>query len=319
MTTTAAYVTASYTRYLVETSATVADIGQESEIVFVYNITQNVGAVIDYNGADYHAMLTEGVLPNIGETYSSWSQYAPGSVEHPNLKLARCRSINFQSIKQGGGGCNATVVFRTLAAYDPLTYPDTAPQNQADVILQLPSNIEYNASLRSMPLYRKTWTTQPPVSLDETAADIGGTAASANKGNMAVEVPQVRLRLRLIRDATAAKMEDNATIVTGYLNKINTQTFYNFPAGTVICEGFNMIHLNHEYYEVVIDFIYDAYAHHEQVPKMRPDGKIDINSNGDPVEVKWKRVARTGADFNQITAFDANLGVLIARGYWDLP
>lgn len=306
-----------YKRWLVEATTTVADIGQQSEVTFVYVIMEKIGAVIDFNGPDYWQMTAEQVIPMIGDGLASWQSYVPGSsVPHPTLQLARCRSITFQSLKQGGGGCQATVVFTTMAAVDPDTYPDVDPQNQGDVIVQLPSNIEYNASMRSMNVFRQTWTVAPPTNAN-TSAEIGGTAANANKGTMVVEVPQVRLRLRLMRDASVAQMKDNGSSVTTYLGKINSQTFFTFPAGTVVCEGFNMIHLNHEYYEVIVDFLYDAYAHHEQVPKLRADGKIEINSSGEPVEVKWKRIDRTSADFNNLIA-DPNIGALIERGWWDV-
>jgi len=308
--------TQDYKRWLVEASTTVADIGQQSEVTLVYVIMEKIGAVIDFNGPDYWNMTAQQVIPMIGDNLDSWQNYAAPYVIHPALRFARCRSITFQSLKQGGGACQATCVFATMAAVDPATYPDIDPEDQNDVIVQLPSNIEYNASMRSMNVFRQTWTVAPPTNAN-TSAEIGGTAANANKGTMVVEVPQVRIRLRLMRDATVAQMKDNGTQVASYLGKINSQTFMTFPAGTVVCEGFNMIHLNHEYYEVIVDFLYDAYAHHEQIPKLRADGKIEINSNGEPVEVKWKRIDRTTADFNNLIS-DPNIGILVERGYWNI-
>ena len=87
----------------------------------------------------------------------------------------------------------------------------------------------------------------------------------------------------------------------------------------MLCEGVTVSKTGAgtEYYEVIFEFLYDFWAHHEQVPTCTPDGRPTQGSTG-PSEVKWKRVGRDTADFNNIygSPADAVLKNLIEKGYW---
>lgn len=220
----------------------------------------------------------------------------------------QCRSIEFEAGKNGACICNLT--FSGNVAIKPSTLTGATPY------AHLPAYCEYNASLRTTEIWRRGWTTTPPTAADATG-DIGGFELASTKGGVPTEVPQVRIRLRFVRDADAASMLSQATTVTTYIGKINSQTFMGYPAGSVICEGMNMVHLNQEYYETVLDFLYDSFNHHSQVPDLNPDGTVKETASGEAEVVKWKRITRTSTDFNAIFGGNATLKAIVEKGYWD--
>ena len=91
-------------------------------------------------------------------------------------------------------------------------------------------------------------------------------------------------------------------------------------AGYVICEGVSIVRTTHEYYLVSFDFLFDPYAHHSQVAELDGDGKVKTATVGGvanaAADVRWKRLARTATDFNNIFASDATLKALVEKGYW---
>lgn len=313
------YSTATYNRYLTNSSTTTSDIDGTTTCVLVYTIERKDKTVIDYNGADYDLMITEGVLPNIGKDMLSWSGSSRGPQE-----TARLREIEFSSNKVGN--CTATCRFTTLYATHPKTIDPAHTQptgNAPAAYFHLPSNVEYSASLRSMRTWRRTWATTPAslAAVDISPSDIAGFAASGGQQGMITEVPQVRIRMRFVLDATVTKMVDQYAQISAYIGKKNSVAFLNFPVGSVICEGITMGHLQQEYYEIILDFLYDDYYHFEQVPDYMSDGTLDINSLGNARTVKWVRTTRSTADFNLIygTAGPAAtwLKNQVERGYWD--
>jgi hypothetical protein len=62
--------------------------------------------------------------------------------------------------------------------------------------------------------------------------------------------------------------------------------------------------------------LYDAYYHHEQVPIVDADGKPKRTSAGELADVRWKRLPRSSADFNNIFAGDTRLKARVEKGYW---
>jgi hypothetical protein len=108
-----------------------------------------------------------------------------------------------------------------------------------------------------------------------------------------------------------------ATTLANYMGKLNSAIFMGAPIGTVLCEGVSVSKTGAgtEYYEVIFEFLYDFWAHHEQVPTCEPSGRPLLGSTG-PSTVYWKRVARDSANFNAIYSGDAVLTNLIEKGYW---
>lgn len=313
--------TTSYQVYFISSVAKMADLGGESEIVQVYLIRRHDDATIDYNAQDFTDMDIEGAIPQIGSLFTAWQ---PTSDHGAGWQaLARCRGYIFETVNPGR--CKVTITWTTMAAGDPKTFATfTNPPNPA--MMFLPSSVEYQASTRSDKVWRVGSATSspvmilPPATADKTTADIGGTAINYKEG-VDVQVPQVRFRMRLMRDASIAGMKDQFAQVASYLNKMNSAIFFDFPIGSMICEGVNMVKLENEYYEVIFDFLYDAYYFHSQVPEMEPWGDVAITAGTPPTlkRVDWKRHIYTTTDFNAIfsaSAPDVALKAYLEKGFW---
>lgn len=294
-------VTANFVRTLINHQSVYTDIDGQTTTTIAYHVRRLDDAVVEYDGADYKRLQSEGIIPALGQTYVSWA-----GVSSAQLTFAKCRNIEFDASKTGT--CIVTVGFTTPIAIKPNTLQGTP-------YALLPAHCEFATNIRTMETWRRGWTTPPPAASD-VSTDIGGFELTSTQGGIPIEVPQVRLRLRFIRDAEVASMLSQATTVTTYIGKINSATFFGYPAGSVICEGMNMVHMQQETYEVVIDFLYDPYNHHEQVPTLNPDNTIKENAAGEAAEVKWKRITRTSTDFNAIFGGDATLKAFVEKGYW---
>lgn len=313
--------TTSYQVYFISSVAKMADLGGESEIVQVYLLRRHDDAVIDYNAQDFSNMNDEAAIPLIGSLFSDWQS----SSDHGAgwQALARCRSYIFETVNPGR--CKVTITWTTMAAGDPKTFA-TWTSGTNPVQMLLPSSVEYQASTRSDKVWRvgsassSPVMTLPPPASDKTTVDIGGAAINYKEG-VDVQVPQVRFRMRLMRDASIAPMKDQFAIVTSYLNKMNSAIFFDFPIGSMICEGVNMVKLENEYYEVIFDFLYDANYFHSQVPEMEPWGDVAITAGTPPTikRVDWKRHIYTTTDFNAIftaSASDIALKAYLEQGFW---
>lgn len=324
-------VTTSYEIFFVSSTETNGDFGQQSEIVQQYIVRRLDEGVVNYNGEDLNGMYVEGAIPTIGTLYLDWD---PASERGTWQALARCRNVVFETIDKQGR-CRVTVTWTTLAATDPNTIVVLPSQIPSPNPIKnfLPASIEYSSSVRAVKLYRTGWTTVPPtvdgatfLPVDATTADIGGTNAKNPKEGIDSFCSQVNLRMRLMRDATLAPMADQWTVVQDYIGKIhasgtsgtNVQPFFNFPAGTIICESVSMTKIEGtEYYEVVFNFLWDEFAFHDQVPELEAWG--DVRMSGSPpvlYRVDWQRKKFAGVDFNNILSGELDLKAIIERGYW---
>lgn len=297
------YQSANYFGSFVASNTTVSD-DNVTTVSLQYVIGRLDGATVNYNGDDYKNMVTELMLPQMGMDLSTWETVPLTNAQ----SLCRLREIEFESIKTGE--CIATCRFSTLYTIKPSTLSSATPYTH------LPATAEFTSQLRAMKAWRRTWATNPPTGSDQTS-DIAGFAAANGRDGMIIEVPQVRFRARFVQDATVTDMDNTVTQMLNYVNKINSATFFNFPAGSVICEGISAVKVNGEFYEIIFDFLYDSYNHHEQVPDYDPLGQVDINNSGNANVVKWTRVNRSSTDFNNIYAGDADLKAIIEKGYWN--
>lgn len=323
--------TASFEVFFVSSTETTSDWGGQNEIVQVYIIRKLDNGVVNYNGEDLNKLIVEGAIPAIGDLYGAWD---PASVRGTWQALARCRSITYETIDTIGR-CRATVTFTTLANTNPNTIVVLPAQVPSPNPIKnfLPASIEYSSSVRAAKLYRTGWTTQPPtvdgtsyLPVDTTVADIGGTSARNPKEGIDSFCSQVNFKLRLMRDATLAPMAAQWTVVKDYIGKIHASTtsgsavapFFNFPAGTIICESVSMTKIEGtEYYEVVFNFLWDEFAFHDQVPELEAWG--DVRMTGSPptlYRVDWQRKKFSGVNFNNILTAEADLKAIIEKGYW---
>ena len=309
----AAYFTASsgantFFRWKQSQQLSLSDYGGQHEIIESYLIAKTVTAtgiesLIDFNGADLTAMQTAGVVPYMGGTYGSdWA-----GTSNVSTNKHRCRSIEFEIMPAN----------KTKCTIHWTSYWSNVP---GDVSKQLlPASIELQSSLRTMTRYRHDVSVAPPATLDVSAADIGGSAVALFGIFATTTVPQVRIRIRLIRDALVNDVNSISTAILAISNTKNSDTFFGYTAGQLLCDGASMIHLGGNYYEVIFELLADSYFRHEQVPKYNNDGTVDMTADN-ATEVKWKRQKHESSAFSAIWFGDSgaapSLAYITQKGYW---
>lgn len=280
------------------------ELGDSSTITFariVQKRNTTTGLIIPFSIIkDYEAAVDDGVFPIQNQVYSlptetSW---------HPT---ARLRSINLTALENGSA--RADLTFSTKYVVDP--------NSTESILFALPSSCEYSSQLRTMAIYRSGWATNPPTTSANSTADIGGTSLSGADGSQSLQVGQVRFRMRFTQDASVVTMDTAAAQLITYANTINSAVIGPFATYTLICEGVSIGDAGDmEYYEVVFDFLFDPYRHFSQVATLDADGRVKMTSAGAIAEVKWQRLPRTAADFNNIFASDALLQTKTLKGWW---
>lgn len=292
--------TTTYTYYTTALQATYGELGVPTTYVQRSVIIRNDGATINFD-VELPTMISELVLPKMGDP-------AAGS---GLAQTALCRGY---SVSQGPS--NQVIVETRYDTQYTINPSSGAFGSRWD----LPFNVAFQTVQRSMMAYRQTWTTNPPAGSDATGSDIGGTPFLSAQAGVAQTVAQTRLRLQFTQDAESVSIVTAAANLTNYANKISNATFMGMAAGYVICEGVSIVRTTHEYYLVSFDFLFDPYAHHSQVATLDGDGKVKTATVGGvanaAADVRWKRLARTGTDFNNIYAGDATLKALVEKGYW---
>ena len=286
-----------YQRDITSKTSNAGPYGSESTIDVQCTVYRTDGATIDPT-AEAEAMITAGVFTAREAGFGtqpgkSWEQFAV------------CRSYTLSQVS--GKLIKVSMHFSTMYFVDPTS--------TTTLRYQLPAMSEYTARQRTTKVYRTAWSVAPPPALN-ASADIGGTNVVGGSTAIDMLVPQVSIRVRATQDSSVTSMLQ-ATTLANYMGKLNSLAFFGAAAGTVLCEGVTVSKTGAgtEYYEVIFEFLYDFWAHHEQVPTCTPDGRPSQGSTG-PSEVMWKRVSRDTADFNAIYAGDAVLKNLIEKGYW---
>lgn len=259
-----------------------ADIGGDGEVTIRRHVRREDGAAWNFS-YDTSQAETEGAIPRRGsKLFSSgtgllWQQYL------------RFRGYTMDVLPNKSGAM-FTLSYSTryvLAYIEPVSY-------------FIPNSIEYQSVSRSTRVYRTGWTVNPPAASD-VSAEIGGNAVQGVGESMAWPVRQNRIRIRLENDAFVVPISTAASNLTVYQNLTNSAAFLGYAANTLVCEGVTLNPIRHEFYEITFDFLFDPWFHHEQVPDLAPDGRPDRTASG-PKTVKWKRLPRSSADFNNIYA-----------------
>jgi len=302
-----------YERYLRNVQIRTGEIGQPSTITHSIVITRTDRAVITID-TEILAIQTEGHVPYMNDPYfiptgsppstpptgMTWEQYA------------RVRDISYQT----ENGCKAIVFTVTWSTY---WITDWAA---ATVSYVLPSRTDYVARLRTTNIYRTGWSVNP--SNTNASADIGGTAVSNGTQPVGQAVAQIAMRVSFIADASVNSMLTVQSFYAGFLDKLNSATFAGFAIGSVLCEGVSVTKKSDafEFYEVTMEFLADNWWHLEQVCDSDEKGYPKLN-NGTPSVVKWKRVARATADFNDLfktgspPTIDAPWQTRTLEGWWE--
>ena len=287
-----------YRRDITSKTSNAGPYGSESTIDVVCTVYREDGATIDIT-SEAEAMITENVFT---AREASWGTVAGYSWE----QFCNCRSYTLSQVS--GKLIKVSMHFSTLYFVDPTS--------SGTLRYQLPAMSEYTARQRTTKVYRTGWSTPPPPTLNVSASEIGGSNVVGGSTAIDMLVPQVSIRVRATQDSSVTSMLQ-ATTLANYMGKLNSVAFMGAAIGTVLCEGVTVSKTGAgtEYYEVIFEFLYDFWAHHEQVPTCTPDGRPSQGSTG-PSTVYWKRVGRDSADFNAIYSGDAVLKNLIEKGYW---
>lgn len=277
------------------------------------NITITEGTLGDFNTLveTIHAWDDAGANINPYTAYANLK--AAGAIPVQNTALAGITDTWFSRARL------ASVDVETLPAAQGVLIRATYMAMEqtrgtgASLYLHLPVAYESSAQPRQAIIYRTGWSVSPPAASD-ASADIGGSAITGAKDGVLSDVKQIRFNLRATQNATVNPMSSFFTNSQVVIGKRSSATFMGFPAGSVVCEGVTMNPAKNHYYEVTYQFVYDEWYGHDQVVTMDPDGRARQGTSG-PTEVKWRRMPRTGYDFNNIYP-DATFKAQAERGWY---
>jgi hypothetical protein len=255
---------------------------------------------------DISAILLEAgtqVIPGIDDPYF----FPTGGLGTSWMESALVRSLTFNAMEGKGLSVQVdygTRYFETNAAKGmDSASEDAGAATTLGVGLFLPCMCLPIFATRSFVRYRDG-ATNPPPTLDISAADIGGTHKEIEQDSR-----QIGLKLRFIQDTNSISMLGVGTtdgmvqVAQACLGYKNTAAFLGQAAQTLICSGCTINHLEGEFYEFVLEFLYDEYYHHSMVFKRATDGRPEMDSTTSPpkyAEVKWTRPARGAVNFNDI-------------------
>jgi hypothetical protein len=198
------------------------------------------------------------------------------------------------------GGSNK--VFDAVGKYDQLYVWMDITAGAGTAALALPVEVEFDATPRSVILFRTgTFGTAPAADLN-TTADIGGTKVDYASKPVPGLIPQMKVRVSLLLDVATSGM----TLVSAYdriataSGKWNSTSFLHWAANTVYLETATVSHVRDEYYRCTYNFVWDFWKGCEQVPKTDVHGKAAVDSNGQSQTVTWKSQVRGTYDHNLI-------------------
>lgn len=302
------------------------DIGGQNEITETFIVekkgsTTSAHTEIQFDRADFLLMVDEVILPDIGMQYGVWNPLATdtGSWHY----FARCRGYTISPLPDG----RVQIVTQWTTQYtaDPTSVVTHLPE------VILPASVEAQSGTRTMELYRTNWTTGPLATVDKSTSDIGGTATAIGRKGIPTEVPMMKIRVRLVKDATLTDI--TAAVVYFAVNMVGCRhrdsvgslDFLGFPTNALWCEGINIVKMEGEFFEIIGDFVYDKYYEHDQVPEFDASGEpaLDTATGTNLKDVRWDRLARDEFDFNEI--FFKSLGPFVVdqyqkdfalKGYW---
>lgn len=223
------------------------------------------------------------------------------------MGMMRLRSVTAQPVPG-----NQSSVFDVTARYDQL-YTWNVATGLAK--LQLPVEVDLDATPRSVLMYRSpSFTTQPSADLN-TTADIGGTKVDFAGKPIQALVPQMTMRVSIITDISA--VNSGVTLVSVFdkistlSGKWNSTSFPHFvSANYVYCESASLAHVRDEYYRATFNLRWDLWFGCEQQPKTDVWGKPSLDSNGAANAVTWKSLVRGSANLN--TMFDLSSDATVA-------
>jgi hypothetical protein len=208
-------------------------------------------------------------------------------------------------------------VFDVTAKYDQLYTWNKATGLEK---LQLPVEVDFDATPRSVLMYRSpSFTTQPSADLN-TTTDIGGTKVDYAGKPIQTLIPQMSVRISLITDVSG--FNSGRTLVTVYdridtlRGKWNNASFNQWGSSNqVYIESASVTPIRDEYYRATFNLKWDLWFGCEQQPKTDVWGKAALDSNGAANTVTWKSLVRSTANFGLIydLSSDATVAAAIAK------
>ena len=290
------------------------DVHSVTETYLVQRVDGNFMRPNDVSTIPFETGAGAPVIPKIGDLY----QYPTGGLGTSQLEFMRCRSHSWAQPE--GLGMQVQVRYETRYFYATNAKGMTAVApgsntglggenwNSATVLDAqkfLPCELLPVFQSRNVKLYRDNPSmTGPSPGLDISTADIGGSEKLIDQ-----DVRQVGMKLRLVFDCYATPILASSA-VTGMLDKVtsllgtkNQYTFLGYGAGNLVATGASINHLEGEFYELVLETLYDEYFHHSQFAVNASDGRPDMTTSGGVGKYKtvyWARPVRTQADFNSI-------------------
>jgi hypothetical protein len=257
-----------------------------------YNVTKRVtlDGNVDVEDAAHMAI----VLGAFGKPLSA---LRATMVLTERMGMMRLRAVNAVPVS---GSSNTT--FDVTARYDQLYTWAEGPAGQGLSTLLLPVEVDFDATPRSVLMYRSpTFSTQPAADLN-TTTNIGGTKVDYAGKPIQALIPQMTVRVSLVFDASG--VNSGMTLVSVYdkisslSGKWNNATFLHWTANQVYCESGSVSHIRDEYYRATFNLRWDLWYGCEQQPKTDVWGKPYIDGNGAADTVTWKSLVRTSANLS---------------------
>jgi len=164
-------------------------------------------------------------------------------------------------------------------------------RNEDATKARLPVHRTIQPGVRIMPAWRDVnGANAPPTGAAlQSTVDIAGTKLDEGGNPVAMEVPQLTVTLSGIIDSFQTNLTAYDTAWSTYGRTLNNAAFMGYPSYSCLMTDIGFQHLEEEYYTARVGFLFDAYAHFEQVPQRETDGKVKLDTNGRASDVRWKR------------------------------
>lgn len=274
---------------------------------------------------DWETLVAENAIPNFGELYSDWvAGRSPAQSIDSALWWSRSYCISIELTKTKEGRCQGTFAFSSRAKGRPSSIAGAATTLHDTPV------VEYVGGQRETEIFRQNGASSvaaPPSGLDKSTSDIGGDATNpGGKNGIPTVVPQMKIRVRRQLDVNInGGISSIANYFAAWIGTRNNATFLNLAANSVVMEGMNIVKLEGPYYEVVWDFLYDAYFEHSQIPELDRDNVPKMNATGTNYsDVRWQRVSRGTQNHNGIFFVSSTYGTadttmkgFAEKGYWN--
>lgn len=297
------YSSTKYTAHRIAASAREGDIWDVHTIDETWHIEDKAKPNPGIKPENMYDILTESgsVLPAIGDPY-----VFTGGTGKTWMESCLLRSISWDFGR--GQGADAKLNWSTRYFWSKDAKGMTAANEDPSAAttlsegLFLPCMVLPIFQSRNVRKYRDgSGMTSPSNTLDISTGDIGGSAKVLD-----VDVKQIGFKLRMYIDSNSLGIVDVTDIVVQYLGRKNSQPFLGHIVGSLVCTGAALNHLENEFFELVIEYLYDEDYHQTQTPTLDTDGRPKMNGTA-YAEILWARPARPAVDFNDIWP-SGNLG-----------